>query len=141
LRREIAKLCLLFEIECCIRRPCELRDPRLVPGIDVLLRQENVDGRDKCGHDGTRPEHSMRHLLRRTPQFTRQITPDNRIASDACRFRQSRQAAIVRPVPEQNCEKIVRQKAVTPGPHPRRKTYEACAQGFHQDAIFQDAIL
>jgi hypothetical protein len=72
--REMAKLCLVFEIEYCIRRPCELRDPRLVPRIDVLPRQENVDGRDKCG-DGTRPERSRRHLLRRTPQFVKQINP------------------------------------------------------------------
>jgi hypothetical protein len=48
-----------------------LRDPRLVPGIDVSLQQAKMDGTGKCGHDGARPEHSMRHLLRRTPQFTR----------------------------------------------------------------------
>jgi hypothetical protein len=89
----------LFEIECCIFRPCELRDRRLGPGIDVLPRQENEDGRDMCGHDGTRPEHSTRHLLRRTPQFTKQIVLDNRIAPDTCGFRQSRQAAIVDSVP------------------------------------------
>jgi hypothetical protein len=69
------------------------------------------------------------------PQFVPTATLLRRTARDftasslfnAHRYRDTPSTAIVDPVPEQNCEEIVRQKAVTPGPHPRRKTHESRA--------------
>jgi hypothetical protein len=121
LRREIAKLRLLFELECCIRRPCELRDPCLVPGIDVSLRQENVDDRDKCSDDGTRREHSMAicwAALRGSRDKSR-LT----IALRPTRAATGSRGRLLSSVPSRKTtiEETVRHKAVTPGPHPRRK--------------------
>ncbi len=72
----------------------------------------------------------MRHLLRRIPQLSRQITPDNRIARDACRFRKLRQAAIVS---ENKTVRKLSDKKPSRLAMPEEETHEALAQGFLHD--------
>jgi hypothetical protein len=67
------------------------------------------------------------HALRDKSSFRRVPLPANPLPC----YRASRR--------KKTFEETVRQKAVTPGTG--RKLNEAPRQGFHQDAIFQDAIL
>src|SRR5882672_9649482 len=68
-RREIARSCLLLKLNVVSVVPASCVIPVRGRAL-TCCHGEKVDGHDKCG-DGTRPEHSTRHLLRRTPQFAR----------------------------------------------------------------------